>query len=314
MSLRFFNQRRIFLLVLAALVLASLLKPAGARMISGTPRHIVEKIVGIVSGPLKSLSDSVRRRPDQQLDRGNPALLAQNYDQLKRENDGLFQEKEALKRELDLLRRFRKLSGQESIDLVRSDVTAWRSDAQRQTLTINRGALQGLRPGLAVVDWYDFSLVGRLTDVGPGTATVELITSATTRVSVRFKPFGGARLPFVPPVFQLDPADRQGRFSKVIKADNPDLVKPGYVAFLYLSLNQDDSIWPREAAGFAVGKVTAVEPWAENPLLYRRVVVEPIHSLAHLGQVMVLVPLTSPPDILPPAISPPHGSSSERSR
>ena len=286
MSFRFFNQRRVFILLAVALGFASQVKPQVATMLSSPPRHAVEMLVGFASGPLKVIADSIRRPADQTLDRGNSANLARNYDELDRAYNNLLQEKAALERELDLLRRFRRIRRMETTDPVEAEVTAW-AGGPRQTLTLDRGTRDGIRPGLAVLDWYSFSLVGRVTDAGPMVSTVEMVTSPSCRVNVYFLPPSFTHLNYAPRIYQLNPVDRQGRFSVVIKAQEAKFVQAGYVAYL------DDASWPRNAAGAVVGKVTAVRPWPENPNLFYQVFVTPIHALPNLTQVVVLVPVTA---------------------
>ncbi len=283
MMRRVWTQRRAMILVVLGFCLTAMLSSAVAQVLTGPPRWLVQSVVGWVSQPLLNIAGALRSRPTLDLDRGDPRYLQQNYDALLKYNAFLREESQRLREELARYRWAREnLKLETPADFVFADVTSLNHSNLRRTITINRGSVQGLRTDLVVADWYNFSVVGRITDVGPRSATVELITSPRSRPIVKFLPGTPVRPPANPTVLQLSP-DKDGKsLSATVKTDTP--LQTGFLAHLV------DTGWPAEGRGFVVGKVVSVEPQPDNPYLYNRVVVQPIHDAARLSRVIVLVP------------------------
>ncbi len=282
---RLFTQRRVLLLFIVLAMISAMLPPGAARAVSDWPRARVSDLVSFVSTPLHAVFGSIRRSDPLGIDRGPEAQLRQNYDALLRYNAWLAEELRRTRAELGLYRMASRQMRLEGIRLEQADVTAWAGSRNRQTLTIGIGSIKGIRAGLVVTDPSSFTLVGRVTHVGSTSATVELITSPRNRVEVRF-------LPSTPVAVNREAilsieADAKGQtFTAVAKADTP--VEMGYLAHLV----DTKSVWPQEARGFVVGKVTAVTPLSSDPLLYRTVTVTPVAPPATLSRVLVLVPAT----------------------
>ncbi len=279
---RVWTQRRGLILVVVGLCITSLLSPAVSHVLTGPPRWLVQSLVGWVSQPLTNIAGALRSRPSLDLDRGDPRYLQQNYDALLKYNAFLREESQRLREELARYRWAREnLKLESPADFVFADVTALHTGNLRRTFTINRGSSQGLRTDLVVADWYNFSVVGRITDVGPRSATVELITSQRSRPIVKFLPGTPVRPPANPTVLQLTPEKDGKTLTATVKTDTP--VQVGFLAHLV------DTGWPPEGRGFVVGKVVSVEPQPDNPYLYNRVVVQPIHDATRISRVIVLV-------------------------
>ena len=269
-------------MVVLGLSLTSLLSPAISHILTGPPRWLVQSLIGWITQPLFNLAGSLRSRPSLDLDRGDPRYLQQNYDALLTYNAYLREENQRLREELARYRWAREnLKLQTPVDFVFADVSAVAHSTLRNTMTLNRGTTHGLRTDLVVVDWYNFSVVGRITDAGPRSSTVELVTSPRSRSIVKLLPSAPVRPPAEPIVLQLTPQRDGKALVATVKTDTP--VVAGFLAHL------SDPGWPPESRGLVVGKVSAVEPMPDNPYLYNRVVVEPIHDPARLSRVIVLV-------------------------
>lgn len=279
---RLLTQRRALAMVVLGLCLTSLLPSAASSLLTGPPRWLVHTLTGWLTQPLSQFAGTLRSRPSLDLDRGDPRYLQQNYDALLKYNAFLRDENQRLSEELSRYRWAREnLKFQTRVDFVFADVTAISAGKLRRTLSLNRGTSGGLRVNQVVVDWYNFSLVGRITDAGPRSATVELITSQNSRPMVKFLPSGPVRPPASPTMLQLTPQSDGRSLWATIKTDTP--VNVGDLAHLA------DPGWPPEARGFVVGKVSLLQPQPDNPYLYNKVVVEPIHDANRLSRVIVLV-------------------------
>lgn len=282
--MRFFRltQRRLLFLTLLLLLISSQLAPAPSRLLWAFPRHALTALLGLLSLPLKTFADSLRRPTPPALDRGDPTLLQRNYDALLTYCRRLESELARTRQELDRLRQLRQQPRWRTVDFISADVLAWSPDSPHPTLFINVGRRHGLDLGMIVTDEAVVSLLGRIASLGPSSATVELITSPRRRLEVKFKPSTPTSFSLEPPTFGIQ-ADRTGlRFFLTAKLDAP--VQPGWLAHL------EDPAWPPEAQGLVVGFVQAVHPLETDPLRFLRVEVLPLHHPARLGRVMVVVP------------------------
>ena len=278
---RLLFQQEVLLAALAVvLVIFSLLPGHWAHAISSRPRHIVESVRAPFASPLHSVAESVRRSPDKPVDLVYGSDLDTQYKAMLRQNRALEQEVARLKRELEIYEGARR-RGATSMNYLVARVTgvSMRPDTSR-TITIDVGTMDGVFTNMVVTS-DQFNLVGRVIDAGPKAATVELIISAGTNLSVEI----------TAPVPPEEAMRRHPALLKTAKdgktlydtASQDDEVQSGDLAHLA------DTKWPPEASGYVVGKVTAVEVDPENALL-RRIIVEPIRSLAHLSHVVVLQP------------------------
>jgi len=159
--------------------------------------------------------------------------------------------------------------------------------------TLDQGTNHGIQVGQAVIDAFNFTIIGRITDAGSGfrhRRSHHLATPARHRdfsarqSNTAQQNWGTTHSCSPPPTTSNAGAPPSG--------DGPVPAQPGFLAYLYL--DPRDNFWPRQAAGFVIGKVTAVETVTANPLLYRRITVQPILDLPHLQNVIVLVPRETP--------------------
>ncbi len=274
------NQQRALAVVAGLALVISLLPARLARLVSGYPRHLLAATLAPADHVLKPLADSLRRPPDLPVDLGNREEYERATQQIFELQYKLSQANQRIA-ELSQIRNTFRLTG---VGLLSATVTAWSANPSHPTLTVNRGSTHGLRTGLVVV--RGFSLVGTITDAGPVTATVGLITATKNHLVVRIKPPASDSQPRQLTI-QAHTAKTRDCFWASIGQDDP--VQEGDLAHL------NDDTWPPQARGFVVGTVTKIEKHPDDPILRRRLTITPIRSLAHLDAVTVIVP-ASPPD------------------
>lgn len=290
MKRSFLTPRRLLALLAVLLLVSSFLpvdqdsqaaeqRRAWGSRLAERPRALVAAAISPVTRLLHALSTGLRSQ-----DR-DPVLwdtwddLAVRYGRALQRNERLEQENTALKRQIAQLSQIRELFGLAGVSLVDARVNASSTDPLNPVLTINRGERHGVRRQMAVAS--AFSLVGEVTNVGPFTSDVRLITAPGTQLRVRLvppTPDAAARTIEV----QLERAEDGPWFEVQLGTQQP--VQPGDLAHL------SDPIWPTEAMGFVVGQVIEVGPDPDDPLNFQRVIVKPIPPLTRLNRVTVLVP------------------------
>lgn len=269
------NPQHVLFGAVVALLVLSLLPTHWAALVSRPPRHLLNAAIAPADHLLKPLADALRYRPDSPVDLGNQEEYERARQQIVQLQFRLRQAKERIA-ELSQLRDQLKLVG---VGLLPAAVTAWGGDRLHPHLTLNKGQRHGVRPGQVVV--RGFTLVGRITDAGPVTSTVRLVTAADTHLVTLFKPPtpGQSARQWMA---RIQAAKGRDGFWAAISADDP--VREGDLVHLY-----DDS-WPQNARGFVIGKVTQIQKHPDDPILRRRVIVTPTRSLRHLDHVTVIVP------------------------
>jgi rod shape-determining protein MreC len=108
---------------------------------------------------------------------GHISQLARDNQRLERENADLRQRLAGdaeTRRDNELLRGQLGLEVAGAPSQVAAEVVAFQPDSYRQFVTINKGAKDGLKPGMAAVS--EGVLVGTLLEVQPGTAKIMLVT------------------------------------------------------------------------------------------------------------------------------------------
>lgn len=273
------TQRRASTGAVILLALTSMLPSGWSTSLWSRPHDFLRLVMLPLTRPLNDLGRWVRGPAQQGVDFGPTDQLQENYESdlaYVRQLEYQLDQKNQLIRQLQQTRDIRN-----DVLLEVADVAAWpNSSAAIQTLTISKGRSWGLRVGQIVVDGAN--LVGRVSEVGSNTATVQLITSAKTVLGVRIVPpvTGPAPREFFTPV-------KTNKSSEVfqVHVDRDDPVENDDLAYLW------DQDWER-GGGFIVGKVT-VEPDSDDPL--RKIVtVRPIRSLRYLRRVFVLVDAQEP--------------------
>jgi len=279
MSKPILNPQRALVGTVFLLLVSSLLPARWAAVVTSQPRYILTAVMAPADHLLKPMADAIRRPPALTVDLGNQ----EEYERAKQQMVNLqFRLSQANQRILELseIRDQFKLVG---VGLMPATVTSWSGDPLHPTVTLNRGSRHGLTEGLVVV--RGFHLVGRIVNVGPVTSSVGLITAPDTHMIALLKPPTTGTEPREM-IAQLNTA--RGRDLFWTGTDRDDPVRLDDLAYLY------DSTWPTQARGFVIGKVTAIDPHPDDPILRRRVTVTPVRSLAHLDHVTVIVPTGEP--------------------
>ncbi len=312
MRRRHLTPRRLLTLLIAALLFTSLVKLETAAAIAGPPRRLLMWLLSPLQQPVHAFSNWARG------EEGSP-IPAGDVNQLQQLNQQLAQRVAQLEDEIRVARqRIAELAAVRSdwaqqlrkVQLIDAGVTAWQGGAA-PTLTINRGSSHGLAPGQAVTSGA--SLVGRVSSVGAGTATVSLINQPGQLLDVRLKapraeavggagatgasgaPGTGSAAAISPGAggreVRLQLEAEKGKEILTAVAARGDPIQPGDLAHLRLAegVAATDSRWPDEAAGFVVGQVVRTEDDPNDPKLRIRVIVQPLRELRRLTRVMVLV-------------------------
>jgi cell shape-determining protein MreC len=283
------TQRRMLVLVVAASLLAGLLPDAAGRAMWNSPRQIKDMLITPLTHPLHQLSLRLRGPSAEAVTPIAAATVdaaaaieerrwyATQVQRLKAELRDAYQRLERYERHAELARRSgAALDGPAAYTT--AHVTAWGGRADQPTLTLNKGRSHGLRPGMVVCD--EVSLVGRIVDVGAMTSTVALLTVPGRQVPARIIPADQPAADGLPMVLRYD-ADREVFWQITEITTSVDV---GDLAHL-----DDTSTWPPEAWGLLVGQVTAVER-DDDPLNFKRLIVQPVIRAAYLRRVTILIP------------------------
>lgn len=291
------SHRRVFVIVAAGLLVSSLLPRSLASAVSAVPRHMVELLLTPIRHPLTALSAGVRPAPAARVPLPEYDELARQYLALKTLAERLEEELTRARLEVARLSNLRDYLKLQGVNFVPADVTARSLSSSVPVITINRGRRDGVVPGLAVTTGV--SLLGAVTDSGPVTATVALLASPAARIEVELTP---PTLTNPPRSLRLvlQPAGRSSTTSSAA-ATSSSTPSGSFIAVIDRDARAEvgdlallaDANWPRQAQRLLVGVVTRIAKMDEDPLLYRRVIVEPIESPATLPSVTVLVPVTA---------------------
>jgi cell shape-determining protein MreC len=271
------NSRRTLALLAAMLAITSLLPGSWVRPVSRPPRAAVLAAIAPIANGLKAVGNRLRPGEEQVLAVGDDARTRRLYEEMLARTRQLENHLRDAQVQIQELSMIRQMGSPDAMKLVDAAVATW--GVATHTLGISRGQRDSLREGLVVVDGG--SLVGRLSEVYPVSATVKLITAPRTSLQARVVAPDAIDSP-MGLVVALK-SDTDGLFHCQVKASDP--VHEGDLAHL-----SDDS-WPTEAAGFIVGRVTAIKPDPTDPLLRRLVTVKPLRPLPKLSRVRVMVPV-----------------------
>jgi cell shape-determining protein MreC len=278
------TQRRVFCLVALPLVLvASFLPERWVQIITSRPRALAQAIYTPVTQPLLRLTGSLRRPEDLPLATPGAQGMEKRYNEMYQYAKNLEERLRKAEEQVARLSQIRTSIGLRNAQLLQASVSSPPTAGPAPTITIDQGESQGVRKGQVVAVSDGLSLAGYVLDTGPVTATVGLISRPGTRLDVRIAPQTTGPAPREV-VAQLV-ANDQGRFETTLGKDRP--VEQGDLAHL------SDERWPATAQGFVIGQVVAVERDPQDPLAYRKIVVQPVRSLAHLREVLVLIPASN---------------------
>ncbi|MBI1336503.1 MAG: hypothetical protein GC164_06025 [Phycisphaera sp.] len=273
------NPKRTLVFAVGVLCVTSLLPANLSQSIARIPRTIVYFPVTPVADLLHRVASPIFKSADLRIDTGGQQQLERNYTDNLAYSRKLEAQLEAAAQEILRLRQVREFQSLSKLSFVPANVISG-PDLLSPRLTINKGARHGLRENLVVV--YGSTLVGRISTVETNTATVALITSPRTRLDARVVPPTPGQAP-VEMNTQLAISHDRSAFTSIIDA-TANVAQVGDLAHLH------DGLWPPEAQGLIVGKVTAVSKNPDNPTLEDRIVVQPLYALPYLTRVDVLVP------------------------
>ena len=277
MKRSFFTSRRLLLGTVLLLIVSSLLNARISGWCTNTPRGVLTTLLVPLQRPFTWLSQTLRPRPPRPLDLGDPQTLARRYAEAQAYNRRLWLQLQAAREKIAQLEGLRQVQSVQGHKELRAAVIGVRANPRNPKLTINRGSRHGVRQGCAVVGPYNF--VGLIVDTSAGESTVGLITSPQTQFQVAITPPS----PGEPPR-RLDTRltwNRSERGFTAVIGDEP--VEIGDLAHLA------DISYPPGAHGYVVGVVSKIEDYEGNPLLHRKLAVQPTVSLAHMQHVVVLV-------------------------
>lgn len=279
---------RLLVAVVAFLLFTSFAKLEVAVSIAAPPRDLVRFIISPATQPLHAMAGAARRPAEADDELGERRELTEEnrrLDQYARQLEDHLRVAQARIAELSEMRGSAALSIG-GVALIDAGVTSWRG-GPTPILTINRGSGSGIAPGMVV--GTGANLVGRIASVGPGSATVALITTPRSLFDVRIMPPSTAPSPREV-VVQCQPVPGTQTFWA--EAAQSDPIQAGDLAHLRLPdhVLATQARWPDEAAGMIVGHVVRVEDHPDDPKLRTRIIIEPRRSLQHLTRVVVLAP------------------------
>jgi rod shape-determining protein MreC len=276
------------LLALAVFLIVWWLAPVAVRMFSRAAFYNFQAPAWVAYSHLKDLQEFWGLRARDPVD-----LIAAGRD-LARDNAALtlqLQQNAALPDELHQLEGLLHLPAQQDFRyevarVIRRDQTAW-----WQQLLIRKGSRDGLAPGQGVV--FDGGVVGRVKEVFPNSAIVELASSPSFRVAANLD--NDPR----PVIFQGGEAPPLGTPQGEVRDVAPDFaIPPGQSTRVVTS-----SLGGEFPQGLILGEVDHLALGTDG--LFRAGPVRLDPRLSGLREVAVLVP-TTPPDNPPAAPPPPH--------
>jgi len=289
MALNLRHPGRVLAAGVVALIILSQLPARWLDAIGGPPSHVVSAVVGMAGDPLLRLARFVRPPAELQTELTRNEELKANLEA---------QTQYALNLEARLnyaIAEIRRLLGVreqlnregfgESVRLLPARVIAIPPDLHAGTVLINRGTTHGVGPGMIVAS--GFSLIGRVTDVGPRNATVRLVTAPDAFLQVRIIPpmAGEAERELIAQVTINDDRDR---FVAEVPQNAP--IQPEDLVTLY------DPDWPVEAQGFVVGVVERIDPNPDDPEIRSVATIQPVREPGRVMRVTVVVPRESSAD------------------
>ena len=270
------NQRRVLLLLIAALLVAALAPVRWTAWLVRVPQWVVETTIAPPTDLLGRLGPGAApgADPRQQVD---AETLRAQINELQRMNYFLHQQLREAHEELALMRQITVQLGLERPPaMLAATVTA--RDARRggTLLTINRGSRHGLRDGLTVAAGRD--LVGEVVRTGPLTATVRVMTHDQQTFEA-----------IVAPPDALNPGEGVShlwlQYSSEHEAFFTSVAADADVEVGHYAISQR----PRATSGFIIGRGVEVQPDPEQAILRRRLLIRPRFDIRRVDRVIVVV-------------------------
>lgn len=226
-----------------------------------TPARVVGSVV---ASPVSGISNVV----------GNLTADSQTLSDLKAENDDLKAQVARLTEyedEANTLTDLLQLRNQYSLDSTAARVIARSTDSWSSTITIDKGTTSGIQTGMPVMT--STGVVGQVSECGPTTATVRLITDESSGVSAKVQSSGAQG--------QLQGSADGILHLNLIRTDQQVSTGDSVVT------SGLGGVYPK---GLPVGTVSNVTKSSGS--LYYDITVEPLASVGSLEEVLVITSLS----------------------
>ena len=226
-----------------------------------TPARVVGSVV---ASPVSGISNVV----------GNLTADSQTLSDLKAENDDLKAQVARLTEyedEANTLTDLLQLRNQYSLDSTAARVIARSTDSWSSTITIDKGTTSGIQTGMPVMT--STGVVGQVSECGPTTATVRLITDESSGVSAKVQSSGAQG--------QLQGSADGTLHLNLIRTDQQVSTGDSVVT------SGLGGVYP---TGLPVGTVSNVTKSSGS--LYYDITVEPLASVGSLEEVLVVTSLS----------------------
>lgn len=226
-----------------------------------TPARVVGSVV---ASPVSGISNVV----------GNLTADSQTLSDLKAENDDLKAQVARLTEyedEANTLTDLLQLRNQYNLDSTAARVIARSTDSWTSTITIDKGTTSGIQTGMPVMT--STGVVGQVSECGPTTATVRLITDESSGVSAKVQSSGAQG--------QLQGSADGTLHLNLIRTDQQVSTGDSVVT------SGLGGVYPK---GLPVGTVSNVTKSSGS--LYYDITVEPLASVGSLEEVLVITSLS----------------------
>lgn len=236
----------------------------GVRGVFQTVATPVRVVGSVVASPVSGISNVV----------GNLTADSQTLSDLKAENDDLKAQVARLTEyedEANTLTDLLQLRNQYSLDSTAARVIARSTDSWSSTITIDKGTTSGIQTGMPVMT--STGVVGQVSECGPTTATVRLITDEPSGVSAKVQSSGAQG--------QLQGSADGTLHLNLIRTDQQVSTGDSVVT------SGLGGVYPK---GLPVGTVSNVTKSSGS--LYYDITVEPLASVGSLEEVLVITSLS----------------------
>lgn len=236
----------------------------GVRGVFQTVATPVRVVGSVVASPASGISNVV----------GNLTADSQTLSDLKAENDDLKAQVARLTEyedEANTLTDLLQLRNQYNLDSTAARVIARSTDSWSSTITIDKGTTSGIQTGMPVMT--STGVVGQVSECGPTTATVRLITDESSGVSAKVQSSGAQG--------QLQGSADGTLHLNLIRTDQQVSTGDSVVT------SGLGGVYPK---GLPVGTVSNVTKSSGS--LYYDITVEPLASVGSLEEVLVITSLS----------------------
>ena len=236
----------------------------GVRGVFQTVATPVRVVGSVVASPVSGISNVV----------GNLTADSQTLSDLKAENDDLKAQVARLTEyedEANTLTDLLQLRNQYNLDSTAARVIARSTDSWSSTITIDKGTTSGIQTGMPVMT--STGVVGQVSECGPTTATVRLITDESSGVSAKVQSSGAQG--------QLQGSADGTLHLNLIRTDQQVSTGDSVVT------SGLGGVYPK---GLPVGTVSNVTKSSGS--LYYDITVEPLASVGSLEEVLVITSLS----------------------